>query len=121
MDNVKITIITASFNSAKTIGQTIQSVLDQTYKNIEYIIFDAASTDDTLRIIKGFESSFNNNLIWKSEPDDGIYDAWNKGLSISTGDWIMFVGSDDILCKNAVGTYVEAIQKNQGTICCLES
>jgi glycosyltransferase involved in cell wall biosynthesis len=111
--NPKITIITAAYNSGKTISQTIQSVLEQSYNNIEYIIIDAQSSDDTIQIIKQYESKFNNNLIWKSEPDKGIYDAWNKGISISTGDWIMFVGSDDILCSSTIRTYVDAIKNNQ--------
>jgi glycosyltransferase involved in cell wall biosynthesis len=114
MDNPKISIITATFNSAKTIDQTILSILDQSYENIEYIIIDAGSSDETIKIIKKFESSFCGKLIWVSEPDNGIYDAWNKGLNKATGDWIMFLGSDDILCKNAVNIYVESIEKNHG-------
>ncbi len=122
--NPKITIITASFNSSKTIGQTIQSVLNQSYKNIEYIIIDANSSDNTINVIKSFESFFSDNFIWLSEPDNGIYDAWNKGVKLSSGDWIMFVGSDDILCKDSVISYVEIINNNPGlnfisSKCCL--
>lgn len=111
----KVSIITASFNSEKTISDTINSVLNQTYKNIEYIIVDGNSTDNTVSIIKQFEKLFNGRLKWISEKDRGVYDAWNKGLILSTGDWISFVGSDDLLLKDAIENYVNAIRLNPKT------
>lgn len=92
--NPKITIITVARNAVATIEQTILSVLNQTYPNIEYIIIDGASTDGTIEIIKKYEDKID---YWISEPDTGIYNAMNKGIDHATGDWYFFLGSDDIL------------------------
>jgi glycosyltransferase involved in cell wall biosynthesis len=93
---MKITIITVCFNSSETIGDTLDSVYKQTYKNIEHIIIDGMSTDNTLEIItkKGAHVS---KLI--SEKDNGIYDAMNKGIHIATGDVIGFLNSDDVFAE----------------------
>lgn len=91
---VKISIITVSYNAAKTIEQTIRSVVNQTYKNIEYIIIDGGSTDGTVDIIKKYEDKI---AYWVSEPDKGIYDAMNKGIMLATGDYVYFLGADDKL------------------------
>ena len=93
-----ISIITVSLNSERTIGQTIQSVLNQSYSNIEYIIVDGASSDTTVDIIKSYEKYFFKKKYifkWVSEPDKGIYDAFNKGLTFITGEYIGFLNSDD--------------------------
>ena len=98
-----VTIITACFNSESTIRDTIESVLNQTYNNIEYIIIDGDSTDETVSIIKSYEDNFKEKGIvykWISEPDNGIYNAFNKGLKVSNGDWISFLGSDDYFKNN---------------------
>lgn len=92
---VKVSIITVTYNSAKTLADTIQSVLDQTHRDIEYIIVDGASTDGTLDIIKHFEPIFNGRMKWISEKDHGIYDAMNKGIAMATGDVIGTLNSDD--------------------------
>lgn len=87
-----ISIITVSYNAVMSIERTIQSVLNQTYKNYEYIIIDGGSTDGTVDIIK----KYNDKLaFWISEPDDGIYDAMNKGILQSKGDFIGIINSDD--------------------------
>ncbi|SFW36919.1 glycosyltransferase family 2 protein [Selenomonas ruminantium] len=91
---LKISIITVSFNAAKTIRQTIESVLEQTYCDIEYIIIDGASTDGTVDIVKSYGERI---AYWISEPDKGIYDAMNKGIDVATGDYIEFLGADDCL------------------------
>lgn len=91
MKDVKITVVTVCFNAVSTIEQTICSILGQTYKNIEYIIIDGASTDGTLEIL----NKYSDHIKWISEPDDGIYDAMNKGVKMATGDYIQFIGSDD--------------------------
>jgi len=107
-------IITASYNSEKTIAKTIESVLNQTYSNFEYIIIDGKSSDATVEIIKSFEKEFENksiNYTWISEPDNGIYDAWNKGLKLASGDWISFLGSDDFYLLNALELYNTEIEK----------
>jgi glycosyltransferase involved in cell wall biosynthesis len=90
---LKISIITVAFNSAKTIGDTMQSVADQNYTCTEHIVIDGASTDNTLGIVKQFATS---TTIVKSDRDKGIYDAMNKGLAIATGDVVGFLNSDDI-------------------------
>ena len=89
---MKASIITVSYNAVKTIEKTILSVLEQSYTNIEYIIIDGQSTDGTLDIIKKYEKYIDCVI---SEPDNGIYDAMNKGIQLATGDIIGFVNSDD--------------------------
>ncbi len=92
MKRPKITIITVCFNAFNTIKNTILSVLTQTYPNIEYIIVDGGSTDGTLDVIKELA---NDKVRWISEPDNGIYDAMNKGIRMASGDWIHFRNSGD--------------------------
>ena len=94
-NNVKVSVITVCYNSARTIEATIQSILMQTYSNIEYIIIDGASRDNTLDIIKKYEKEFNGRLTVVSEPDNGIYDAMNKGIRMATGEVIGLLNSDD--------------------------
>ena len=90
-----ISIITATYNSAKTLNDTIQSVLRQTNKDFEYRIIDGGSTDETLDIVKSYETEFSGRLKWVSEKDEGIYDAMNKGIKMSSGDVIGILNSDD--------------------------
>lgn len=102
---MKITIITISYNSAATLEKTILSVAGQSYKNIEYIIIDGNSNDNTLAIIKNHEDKISK---WISESDKGLYDAMNKGLAMATGDIIGMLNSDDTFYDSNV---VEAIAK----------
>ncbi len=90
-----ISIITATFNSGTTLRDTIESVLSQSFKDIEYIIIDGASKDNTLDIIKEYEPKFEGKMKWISEPDKGLYDAMNKGIEMATGDVIGILNSDD--------------------------
>lgn len=113
MNTPKITIITVSYNCVDTIEKTILSIINQTYSNIEYIIIDGASTDGTVDIIKKYQDRIT---YWVSEPDNGIYDAWNKGLYNSSGEWISFLGADDILMDNCIEKYALEILKNDKTI-----
>jgi len=101
MDNKKplISIITVSFNSVKTIEKTILSVINQTYKNIEYLIIDGGSTDGTIDIIKKYNDKIS---YWVSEKDNGIYDAMNKGVIMATGDYLNFMNSDDYFFNDKV-------------------
>ena len=94
-----ITIITVVLNDEKNIKKTIKSVLEQSYKKIEYIVIDGKSTDNTLKIIKRFKKNIS---VLKSKKDKGIYDAFNKGLSYANGDIIGFVNSGDSLTKNSL-------------------
>lgn len=87
-----ITVITVVYNGEKTLEQTIQSVLNQTYDNVEYIVIDGESSDNTLEIIKKYENRID---YWQSEPDKGIYDAMNKGIGMATGDYIALLNADD--------------------------
>lgn len=106
--NPLVSIITVVRNGEKHLEETIQSVLNQTYKNIEYIILDAVSTDRTLEIIRKNENSI---AYWISEPDKGIYYAMNKGIEICNGSIIGILNSDDWYLPRAVFESVQAIQK----------
>lgn len=99
---MKISVITATFNSGKTVRDTIESVLRQTYKDIEYIIVDGQSKDDTLEIVRSYESQFGERIRYVSEPDKGIYDAMNKGIAMATGDVVGILNSDDFYTSNNV-------------------
>ncbi len=96
---MKISIITATYNSESTLSDTLSSVLKQTYPDIEYLIIDGASTDGTIALIDSYEPLFNGKLKWISEKDQGIYDAMNKGLRMATGDVIGILNSDDYFTR----------------------
>lgn len=104
-----ITIITVSYNAISNIEDTILSVINQTYSNLEYIIIDGGSTDGTIDIIRKYE---NKIAKWISESDKGIYDAMNKGISLSSGEWINFMNcGDSFFCKNTLEQFVECINE----------
>ena len=99
---MKVSIVTATYNSAQTISDTIKSVLGQTFQDIEYIVIDGNSTDMTVSVIKQYEPLFESRLKWLSEKDGGIYDAMNKGIRIATGDVVGILNSDDYFTSNDV-------------------
>ena len=99
---MKISLITITYNSGKTLVTTLESVLAQTHPNIEYIVVDGASKDNTVDIIKEYEPRFNGTLKWVSEPDKGLYDAMNKGIRMATGDVIGILNSDDFFTTNDI-------------------
>lgn len=99
---MKITVITATYNSAQTLSDTIESVFRQTHKDIDYIIVDGASKDGTLDIIKQYEPKFEGRLRYVSEPDRGIYDAMNKGIKMAEGEVIGLLNSDDFYTSDDV-------------------
>lgn len=99
---MKISIVTTAYNSGKTIEQTIKSVLSQTYDDYEHIIVDGNSNDNTMEIVKKYESKYNGKLKYISEPDKGIYDAMNKGIKMATGDVIGLLNSDDIYANSEI-------------------
>ena len=98
--SLKVSLITATYNSAKTFEMCVNSVLNQTYSHIEYIIVDGKSDDGTIELIKSTANT-HENIDWISESDRGIYDALNKGLSRVTGDIVGFVHSDDYLAETS--------------------
>jgi glycosyltransferase involved in cell wall biosynthesis len=103
-----VSIITVCFNSEKTIQKTIQSLLNQSVTGFEYILVDGKSKDSTIEIIKSFENKFKEKGVsykWISEKDTGIYNAFNKGINLSKGKWISFLGSDDIYLETAIEMY----------------
>ncbi len=112
--NPNLSIIIATYNSGKTLKSTLDSLVNQTYKEFEVIIVDGLSKDNTVSIIKEYESKFlamNIPYFWTSEADTGIYDAWNKALNKVNSSWIAFLGSDDVYYPNALEVYNEQIKK----------
>ena len=110
---MKVSLITVTFNSGMTLRDTIQSVLSQSFPDIEYILVDGLSQDRTIKIVKEYEPLFQNRLKWVSEKDSGLYDAMNKGIRMATGDIIGIINSDDFYFRNDVITkIVEAFNDN---------
>ena len=99
---MKISLITVTYNSAMTLRDTIESVLSQSYPNIEYIIVDGQSQDSTLSLIKEYAPLFKGKLRWISECDHGLYDAMNQGFRLAAGDVIGIINSDDLLAEPTV-------------------
>lgn len=109
-DKPLLTVITVVFNGAKTLEQTIRSVIEQTYDNVEHIIIDGGSTDATLDILRKYEDSID---YWVSENDAGIYDAMNKGIALANGEYVGMLNSDDHFANPAVlGKMAEYLKKN---------
>lgn len=104
---MKVSIITITYNSAPTLETTIQSVISQTYRDVEYIIIDGLSTDNTIEIARKYKVT---KLV--SEEDRGLYDALNKGISMATGDIIGFLHSDDFYTENSVIEKIVSLFQN---------
>lgn len=103
---MKISIITAAWNSGSTLRDTMESVLSQSYQDWEHIVVDGGSSDNTMQIIQELEPRYKGRLKWISEPDHGIYDAMNKGIAMATGDVIGILNSDDFFSSQSVLTKV---------------
>ena len=113
---MKISLITATYNSAETLRDTMQSVLNQTFKDVDYMIIDGGSKDGTLDIVKEFEPKFEGRLRWISEKDKGIYDAMNKGVLMAQGDVVGILNSDDFFASDNVLEKVNATFTENPTI-----
>lgn len=116
MNEFMFSIITVAYNSADTIRDTIESVLNQTYDKYEYIIVDGKSKDNTLEIVKEYEEKFKGKLKYISEPDHGIYDAMNKGISMAKGKLIGIINSDDWYEKDALENIIHNYQDDDYTV-----
>ena len=110
MEKNKISVITVVKNGSKTIEKTIQSILNQRYKNLEYLIIDGKSTDGTLDIINKYKENIS---FIKSQNDNGIWDAMNKGISLAKGDIIGFLNADDTYNENTLKTVDNYFNKNK--------
>lgn len=112
MQEILVSVITPCYNSGKTIEKTLECIVNQTYHNIEYIIVDGGSTDETLEIIEKHRQRLPERFRLISEKDSGIYDAMNKGIGLATGQLIGIVNSDDWYEKDAVEQAVAHYQGN---------
>lgn len=108
-----ISVITVVFNAEKYLERTIQSVVNQNYKNVEFIILDGGSSDSTLDIVKKYDNQID---YWVSEPDGGIYDAMNKALSLAAGDWFIHINAGDELIPNALALTSEKLDTKYGFV-----
>jgi len=105
----RISIIVATYNAERTLARCLESIAREKTDQVELVIVDGGSTDATLSIIKEHQTFVDNYI---SEKDKGIYDAWNKGIKISTGQWIQFIGADDVLLPGALTTMFKAADEN---------
>ncbi len=112
MEQPKISIIIPSFNQGQFITETLESVLNQSYQNIEILVIDGGSTDNTIPTLEKYDSRI---AYWVSENDKGTYDANNKGLSKITGDYWCILNSDDILLPNALDKVVESVEETNAS------
>ena len=94
---MKVSIVTITYNAARTLQRTLDSVACQTYADIEHLIIDGASKDDTLAIAERYQSQSRHTVVVRSEPDRGLYDAMNKGLQKATGEYLVFLNAGDSL------------------------
>jgi len=114
---IRISIVTITYNAARTLQRTLDSVLSQTYPHIEHLIIDGASKDDTLRIAQQYQAASRHEVIIQSEPDNGLYDAMNKGLQKATGHYIVFLNAGDSLyAPDTIQTVVNAITPHSSDI-----
>jgi glycosyltransferase involved in cell wall biosynthesis len=109
-DSPLITVIIATYNCRDGLVKTLDVLEKQTYKNFEVIVVDGSSQVDTVDALKEYDGKIS---FWISEKDEGIYDAWNKGLRCSMGSWVCFLGAGDYFEENSIARYVEEINKSK--------
>jgi len=107
-----VSIVTVCLNAEEHIGQAVESVLAQTYQPIEYVVVDGGSSDATLEIVRGYEPRFEGQMRWVSEPDEGLYDAMNKGVGMARGELVGILNADDYYEPDAVMRVVATWQAN---------
>jgi len=109
---MKISIVTITYNAARTLQRTLDSVACQTYADIEHLIIDGASKDDTVAIAERYKAASRHEVVIQSEPDKGLYDAMNKGLQKATGDYLVFLNAGDTLyAPDTIETVVRCVQQ----------
>ena len=114
---MKVSIITITYNAARTLQRTLDSVACQTYEDIEHLIIDGASKDDTLAIAERYQQESRHEVVIQSEPDHGLYDAMNKGLQKATGDYLVFLNAGDTLyAPDTIETVVKPTANSQQPI-----
>lgn len=119
---LKFSLVSVTFNSDATLNDTIESILNQSFPNLEYIVVDGLSKDNTVNVIKEYEPRFEGRLKWISEKDAGLYDAMNKGIRMATGDIVGIINSDDfyhrtdILAKVADAFQDKTVQAVYGDV-----
>ena len=112
---IKFSVVTATYNAAKTLRQAAESVFAQVYPAVEYIVIDGGSTDGTVDILSSYSSQL---AYWVSEPDSGIYEAFNKGIRAASGDYIYFLGADDCFCDtNVLSCVAEKLDDTVDVFC----
>jgi glycosyltransferase involved in cell wall biosynthesis len=104
-----VTVVTAVFNGQPHVAECLESVQRQDYPNIEHIVLDGGSNDGTVEVLRRYDDRI---AFWKSEPDNGVYDAWNKSLAQARGEWICFLGADDEFLPGAVSAYMALATEN---------
>jgi len=108
-DQPLVTVVTVVFNGQPYVTECLESVLQQDYPNIEHIVLDGGSSDGTINILRQYDDRI---AFWKSEPDEGVYDAWNRSLAEARGEWICFLGVDDVFLPGAVSAYMALAARN---------
>jgi glycosyltransferase involved in cell wall biosynthesis len=113
---MKITIITVTYNAASVLQRTLDSVCTQTYKDIEHLIIDGASKDETVQMAESYKAQVPYKVVIQSEPDQGLYDAMNKGLHKATGDYLIFLNAGDALHANDTLETVSQLSSNSPAV-----
>lgn len=116
--NIKLSIITVNLDNDEGLIQTLDSVLNQTYNDLEYIVIDGGSTDDSLKTLVDYSSKFSKNFYWVSESDSGVFNAMNKGIAKAKGEYLLFLNSGDFFVDNNVLKKVFCVKRETDILSC---